>query len=315
MLLAAAARKRTSARRAAAASVQQTPPAAGCSEITLNKSLASIRRKLDMVSFGKAKHKNVDAEISRLVEGIRQVTEWIMWGENHNAGLFDLFCEHEMLACFLATLRAAQSPYTVKLQVLQSLSIIVQNVQRETSIIFLLSGGLFNTFFADPPILDDEEMMAYFVTLLKGVVRRLHADNAQLCLTRFKRDANSGFDCMRMPVFDQSVLLLCHREGMIQTAARTTILSIARIESPLVKEAIEASIVSDLAPTLAQISIDISQRTDSSPGGQRDTIRSMEEMLAFVGDLFGLNLPTVSAALVQEGFAIDDNDGVVFLRE
>merc|ERR1712154_506855 len=75
---------------------------------------------------------------------------------------------------------------------LQSLSILMQNVRRETSMIYLLSGGLLNTFFDDPPKLDDEELNAYFVTLLKGLALRLTADNAQLCLVDIGRP--SSFD-------------------------------------------------------------------------------------------------------------------------
>lgn len=303
---------RAYAKKSSAVRSHLQPAAFGCSERTLNKALGGIRLKLDAVSFGKKK--KTDAEIPKLVESIRQMTEWLMWGETYDASLFDLFCEHEMLGCLLASLRATQSPYAVKLQVLQSLSIIVQNVQRETSIIFLLSGGLLNAFFADPPILDDEEMMAYFVTLLKGVVLRLHPENAQLCLTHCKGDLGTGAVWLRMPVFERSIALLYHKDAMVQTAARTAILSIARLESPLVQTAIEGSTISLLAPSLAQVALGVSQHTESSAGGLHDAINYMEELLGFVADLFALSFPTVTHALESEGFAMDEHGRTVFLR-
>merc|ERR1712190_482210 len=95
-----------------------------------------------------------------------------------------------MLAAFVTALHACECPTIVKIQVLQSLSILVQNVRQDTSMIYLLSGGLLNTFFDEPPKLDDEEMLAYFVSLLKGLALRLTPDNAQLCLVDVQPSAS-----------------------------------------------------------------------------------------------------------------------------
>lgn len=68
----------------------------------------------------------------RLVEAIRQSTEALVWGERHDAALFDLFCEHHMLAAFVIALRTV-IPCQVKVQILQTISILVQNARRTTS--------------------------------------------------------------------------------------------------------------------------------------------------------------------------------------
>jgi hypothetical protein len=74
---------------------------------------------------------------ARLVESMQQATEALVWGERHDASLFDLFCEHRMLAAFVTALRAV-IPVQVKVQILQTLSILVQNARRTTSFFFLI---------------------------------------------------------------------------------------------------------------------------------------------------------------------------------
>lgn len=304
----------------------QAKPPPGCSAASLDMALGGIRRRLDAVSHGTLR--NPKAEVPRLVESVRRTTEWLMWGERHDPSLFDLFCEHSILSGFVTVLRVRASPKTVKLQVLQSLSILVQNVSRATSLIYLLSGGLLNTFFDYPPDLDDEEMLAYFVTLLKGLVLRLDEDLALLCLVSREAtsedndevvlagDASStkteeAAQCLpiqkRMPIFERSVHLIGHIDPMVDAAASTAVLCILRLKQPAVRAAgVEASLRL-LAPRLADFG---AARVSDAAGENSDC---MESLVGFVADIYRLDLPEIRAALEFRGF-IMDSSGVVVLN-
>lgn len=134
-------------------------------------------------------------QVSQLVESIRKATEVLVWGEYHNDNLFNLFCEHHLLADFINALRAPSTCHDVKVQLLQSLGILVQNARRTTSTFYLLSGGLLNSLFDEPPDLGNEEILAYYVALLKGLALQLDDQSCQLCLA-----ADNSAAKQRMPL-------------------------------------------------------------------------------------------------------------------
>ncbi|CAJ1459888.1 unnamed protein product [Effrenium voratum] len=282
-------------------------PPPGCTEAALSASLQSIRHRLDAVAFG---YRKVDT--AQLVEEIRKATACLVWSETHDSSLFNLFCEHTMLAGFVAALRAA-SPVPVKLQILQTLSILVQNAQRDTSFIYLLSQGLLNDFFDDPPANMDEEALAYFITLLKGIAFRLDGQLALLCLQRNPR-RGCGYEgatpstssasptatpspsegpSLRMPIFERSVRLIGHPDPMVQTSARSAALRLLSFEGP-VKGAVEPAAAGLLAPAVAEVACQLHFR---------DQKAALAQLLDFAGDLFNVGIPSLHAALEQEGFS------------
>jgi len=291
---------------AASVAGSQAPP--GCTAAALDKTLRGIRWRLDAVSYGTLREPR--REVPRLVETLRRSTEWLVWGERHDDAFFDLFCEHSMLAGFVTALRVHGSPKVVKLQVLQSLSILLQNSQRETSLIYLLSGGLLNTFFDYPPDLEDEEMLAYFVTLLKGLVLRLDEGTALLCLVAHDACsvANSAGSQLwsfsdtqkRMPAFECAVHLIGHSDAMVQTAARTVVLCILRIDQPMLRVATEEASMRLLVPSL----VDLAYSSGFSA--------SSEDLLGFVGDIYRLDIPAIRTALESEGFSMNARGCVDF---
>jgi len=237
-----------------------------------------------------------------------------VWGEKNDSSLFAFFCEHCILAGFVTALRVHGCPKVVKLQVLQSLSILIQNAQRTTSLIYLLSGGLLNTFFDCPPELEDEEVLAYFITLLKGLVMRLDEELSLLCLV--KLDASfAGADqhssefahaLWRMPVFERSVYLIGHNDTMVKTAARTAVLYVLRLNQPLVRTAAEEASLRLMVPCLANLASANSSGTSSD-----DSDALAEDLMGFVSDICRLNISTINSALESCGFAIDSSGSAI----
>lgn len=68
------------------------------------------------------------------IETLRQVAEVLVWGEQHNRGYFDIFCEQNVLSYFVGLAEQQTVPSAVKVQLLQSLSIIVQSINKETAV-------------------------------------------------------------------------------------------------------------------------------------------------------------------------------------
>jgi len=151
-----------------------------------------------------------------------------------------------MLEAFVVAVRTEACPETVKAQVLQSLSILAPELQRGASIGYLLS--VLNPFFEDPPKMEGDEIPAYFVSLLKGLVLRLDDENVHNCII-----AANGNDVApaRMPVLECAATLASHGESMVRSAARTAVLMILQLACPGVQDAAEHVMEHILAPRLA----------------------------------------------------------------
>lgn len=68
------------------------------------------------------------------IEILRQIAEVLVWGEQHNRGYFDIFCEQNVLSYFVQLAEQPAVPNAVKVQLLQTLSIIVQSINKETAV-------------------------------------------------------------------------------------------------------------------------------------------------------------------------------------
>lgn len=77
---------------------------------------------------------------ARLVEVLRSIAELMIWGDQHNPAFFDYFAEKNILANFVRIL-SQKCDNKVKVQVIQTLSILVQNLANEVSIFYLLSNN------------------------------------------------------------------------------------------------------------------------------------------------------------------------------
>lgn len=218
----------------------------------------------------------VDTEVPWLVESIRLTTEWLLWGEQHGAGFVDLFCRHVIFQGFVRAIRMDTCPHSVKLQMLQSLSIIMSQLRQAASIEHIMR--LVNPLFEVPPEIEDEEVLAYFVTLVKSVALRLNPHNVEQCLVESIciQQADPVFlatSPKALPVFDCAVKLVAHSDPMVQTAARTAVLSILSLEHPVTQMITQLVAERDLAPSLGKLASSLKQR--STRGSRQATCRWM----------------------------------------
>jgi len=291
---------------------------AGCSEMEVGLLLKKIKKRLHMAA---ATWPDRDDKVPRLVESVRQITEALVWGERHDGALFDLFCEHHMLASFVTALHARATPCVLKVQLLQSLQILAQNARRQTSSFYLLSGGLVNSLFDDPPDLGDEEVLAYFTALLKGLALRLDNESATLCLAPCKPLGGTDINnkaVTRLPIFERAVALACHRDSMVRSAARTALMSMLRLDSPHIRDVASDAFVRRMAPGMAlslraagpvrgpRSSSKMSSMGPSSTLPLGDSSEDVEDLRGFASDLIALKVPAVTQALVDQLGGVDE---------
>ena len=158
-----------------------------------------------------------------VVEALRAVTELLIWGDKHDAAFFEFFLEKNMVAIFWRLLAQPATPASVKVQLLQTLAMLVGNIDAGPSVYYMLSNNHINELIRHPFDFGHDEIQAQYVTLLKAIALRLDAQTVQFFVDESAADG-------KFPLFEEALKLWRHPERMVRTAVRTIVLSVCRVD-------------------------------------------------------------------------------------
>jgi hypothetical protein len=188
-----------------------------------------------------------DKNRDSVVESIRAIAELIIWGDKHDPAIFEFFLEKNVLGIFWRILAQERTPISVKQQLLQTLSILIQNIEAGPSVYYILSNNHINELITHPFDLSNEELLAYYVSLLKAIALRLDQHTVQFFIDEQRARkpppaassvaaGGAGF-----PLFDEAIKLWTHEERMVRTAVRTIVLSICKVDDAAVRTFVSRS--------------------------------------------------------------------------
>jgi len=157
-----------------------------------------------------------DANRDTVVEALRSIAELMIWGDQHDARFFDYFAENSLLAHFTAFLvQRSNRRGDVAKQVLQTLSILIQNIRSTTAIFYLFSNNHVNEIVALRFDFEDDEVLGYYINLLKTVSLKLNSSTVQF----FYQDDGEH---AAFPLYTEAVKFINHRDGMARSHSRHT---------------------------------------------------------------------------------------------
>jgi protein CLEC16A len=165
-----------------------------------------------------------------------------------------------LVQCTPAAAPSAASPtvgaglYTgVAVQLLQSLSILVQNTRRETSIYYLFSNNYINDLMElkqfDYGV--DEEVLAWYISFLKAISIRLNERTIQFFVSDAAEAAHDGAGGKRrddttagsaslvpaaFSLYTQVIRYVQHQDSMVRAAARVATLNVFQVNDAAVRE-------------------------------------------------------------------------------
>jgi hypothetical protein len=177
-------------------------------------------------------NKNVnDGNVDAMVEALREIAEMVVYGDNKSEMLFDFFCEKNMLSLFLEIMwQEGGCPQSVLLQILQTLSILVNCVRNDTSLYYLLSNNYINEIIIYPyDFSEDENLVDQFVSFMKSLSLRLDYKTVQFFFSQ--EDEENAF-----PLLTRATELLTHEEAMVRIASQTIILNVFRVDDTRSRE-------------------------------------------------------------------------------
>ncbi|KAF7457153.1 protein CLEC16A-like [Cryptosporidium felis] len=183
-----------------------------------------------------------------LVESIRVIAEVLIWeDQNEEQGFFDLACEFQIFQHLVEFVVSKKVEYPVRRQSLQTISILLQNLQNLHTLYYILSNNLitkllnktFNSeeFLYQPPASqqnsfefeltlnaitrekeEEGELLSYYIILLRTLALRLNKETLRLFLT----------EALEFPLWKNACFYVNHQDSMIRNTSRNVLLNILR---------------------------------------------------------------------------------------
>lgn len=189
-----------------------------------------------------------------VVETIRAIAEFMIWGDQNEPRIFDYLLENNIMTYLhKILLQPSNRSGDVAKQVLQTLSIIIQNVRSETAIFFLFSNNHINNIVDLDFDFDDEEVLGFYVSFLKTISLKLNPSTVHFFLV--DSDGGPAARAPKFPLYTRATRLAHNREGMVRAAVRTITLNVFSVDDPAIQSFISSppssAYFSDVASYLA----------------------------------------------------------------
>eukprot|EP00931_Biecheleriopsis_adriatica_P061203 TRINITY_DN36797_c0_g1_i1.p1 TRINITY_DN36797_c0_g1~~TRINITY_DN36797_c0_g1_i1.p1 ORF type:complete len:814 (+),score=157.76 TRINITY_DN36797_c0_g1_i1:79-2520(+) len=185
-------------------------------------SFAKLQQLYDRLSRFRESDLEKSGEGDALIETVRQITEALIWGEQNNSQFFDFFCEKNIFSDLVRVLGLRRAPKKVKLQLLQTLSMLIQNIRQQTSVYYILSNNHVNRLMSTQMDFEDEEVLAYYITLMKSLAMRLDGETIKFFFIQHPEPT--------FPLYIEATKFFGHKDHMVRAAVRTITLQVYRIE-------------------------------------------------------------------------------------
>lgn len=235
-----------------------------------------------------------------VVETVRQITEALIWGEQNDNQFFDFFCEKSILADFVRVLGLSKAPKKVKLQLLQTLSMLVLNIRCKTSVYYILSNNHINRLIKTPLDFEDEEILAYYITLMKSLAMRLDTETVKFFFLQHPEPT--------FPLYIEATRFFDVRDGMVRTVVRTITLQVYRVDDLPMRKFVLRHAAETYFGQLAYHLRDLWFRLDAAASGMQDQSdlqavqrehELSQDLLTYLSDIFELQVEELNEVLAD----------------
>ncbi|GAB1602331.1 protein CLEC16A-like isoform X3 [Argonauta hians] len=233
-----------------------------------------------------------------LVETLRSISEILIWGDQHDSSVFDFFLEKNMLSFFLRYLRQKCGRY-ICVQLLQTLSILFENISNETSLYYLLSNNHINSIIVHKFDFSDEEVMAYYISFLKTLSLKLNRHTIHFFYNEHTND---------FALYTEAIKFFNQHETMVRIAVRTITLNVYRVDDKAmlryIRDRTAAPYFSNLVWFIGNhiLDLDCCVRNDADHQSRdrlADLVAEHLDHLHYLNDILSLNIDELNEVLVE----------------
>ena len=190
----------------------------------------------------------------------------------------------------------------VKVQLLQTMSILVQNIERQTTLFYLFSNNHVNTVITADLDWEDEEILSYYVTFMKSLALRLNAETAKFFFNDRRPFSGAGAD---FPLYTEAIRFFDHRDPMVRTSVRTLTLAVLKVPDSALRDFVACGpYFVHLACHLRDLWTrqDRLARQGADVSGCGDVSDEIDDLLLYLSDIFSLQLARVPFARLMADF-------------
>ncbi|KAF9580621.1 hypothetical protein BGW38_002656, partial [Lunasporangiospora selenospora] len=230
-----------------------------------------------------------------IVTCLKELTQILIWGDQHDPRLFEYFFEERVQWRFLRILEKNQSGSLI-VQILQTLNIMFENVRSRVSLYFLLSNNYVNELISARYDFLNDEILAYYIYLLRTLSFKLSKDTIYF----FYNEHTKGF-----PLYFKAVTFYNHEESMIRIAVRVITLNVYSVNDPQMRDFIMDTTkvyFSNLVSFIGDYGSKINDKLLSSEEGESSRINYFLaehlDCFFYVNDIVELDIPKFNKELV-----------------
>ncbi|GLT72834.1 hypothetical protein SLA2020_447330 [Shorea laevis] len=157
-----------------------------------------------------------------VIEALRSIAELITYGDQHDSTFFEFFMEKQVMSEFVRILKISRT-VIISLQLLQTLSIMIQNLKSEHAIYYMFSNEHMNYLITYSFDFRNEELLSYYISFLRAISGKLNKDIISL-LVKTQNDEVVSF-----PLYSEAIQFAFHEENMVRTAVRALTLNVYHV--------------------------------------------------------------------------------------
>jgi len=157
-----------------------------------------------------------------VIETLRQIAELMIWGDQNDDSFFHIVAERNVLGCFLSIVEQ-KFDRSVVIQVMQTLSIMIQNITKQQSLYYLFSNNYINDLVVHEFDFTDNEILAYYVSFLKTISLKLDENVINFFFNAKAHD---------FPLYSEALKFFKNEDQMVRIAVRTLTLNVFGVDDP-----------------------------------------------------------------------------------
>ncbi|KAI0518851.1 hypothetical protein KFK09_006287 [Dendrobium nobile] len=241
-----------------------------------------------------------------VIEALRSIAELITYGDQHDPSFFEFFMEKQIMGEFVRILKVSEHP-KVALQLLQTMSIMIQNLRSEHAIYYIFSNEHINFLITYSFDFHNDELLSYYISFLRAISVKLNKNTIPL-LVKTQNDEVVSF-----PLYVEAVKFAFHDESMVRIAVRALTLNVYHVGDEFVNKYVSSIPLSDYFSDLVKyfqkqcISLeDRVSKTIINPDSQ-DSNSSILAAVDEIEDNFYYFSDVISAGIPDLGRLITDN--------
>ncbi|KAL5699620.1 hypothetical protein ACHQM5_030497 [Ranunculus cassubicifolius] len=239
-----------------------------------------------------------------VIESLRSIAEVVTYGDQNDPTFFDFFMEKQVMGEFVRILKISRTG-SVALQLLQTMSIMIQNLKSEHAIYYIFSNEYINYLITYSFDFKNEELLSYYISFLRAISGKLDKNTISL-LVKTRSDEVVSF-----PLYIEAIRYAFHGENMVRIAVRALTLNVYHVGDESVNRYVTSTHVahyfSDLITYFRKLCIQldglVSAAAKSSDSESISSIRSavyeLEDYLYYISDAISAGVPNLGTLITD----------------